>query len=367
MSVAITGISAVSCLGNTLSEHADNMSSGISGLKPLSNLFGDSSPYAQLSAGWIEDRSLLNSRKWAPGSALSLHVAKEAILDAGLTHHDLSQAAIFVGSSRGNIAGWISPWPGRRPFKLMAASNSMHGELASAISIELGITGPWQVIASGCAASLDALGMAWLMIKQGIVKHAIVTGVELPLTPTVLDMYTNTGVLSTNGVNDPYSQSTSGFFPGEAGAAIVLESIDSLHERRLAVESTYPGGHLTSSSTPESIASSYLQMTGYWCNSDAASPIGMPTDGAGLRDCLHHALSDLCDDPHLSSPPTHPPIHPVITGRPMSPPPSAAQRPNPSSQSPSSLLSPPSRPPELGGAANRTMVCAGADTSSQTP
>jgi 3-oxoacyl-[acyl-carrier-protein] synthase II len=224
---------------------------------------------------------------------LSLHVAKQAIADAGLTAADLTDAAVMVGSSRGNVAGWLTPWPGRRPIKLMAASNSMHGELASVISIELGIRGPWQVIASGCAASLDALGMAWMMIRQGVVKRAIAVGVELPLIPEVLQMYAHTGVTATTTVNDPYSSDAGGFFPGEAGAAVVLESVPSLCERRLAMEAAYPGGHLTSLTNEALVAKSSIRMTGYWCNSDAASPIGMPADGAGVRDCVKKAVVDL--------------------------------------------------------------------------
>jgi len=299
MNVAITGVAAVSGLGADLAAHTQRMDAGQNALQPLSYLLGDDSPFASLKGAWIDSRSILNSRKWAPGSALSIHVAKQAIADAGLFPHDLTDAAVIVGSSRGNVAGWVAPWPGRRPFNLMAASNSMHGELASAVTIELGIHGPWQVISSGCAASLDAMGMAWMMIRQGVVKRAIVVGVELPLLPEVLQTYAKTGVLGTTGVNDPYSPDAGGFFPGEAGAALVMESVSSLCERRLAMESAYPGGHLTSPTDEDATAKSVIQMTGYWCNSDAASPIGMPVDGAGVRDCVKWAVADL---DHASEP-----------------------------------------------------------------
>ena len=301
MDVAITGIAAVSGLGENLATHTQRMEAGQHALRPLADLHGADSPYAGLRAAWIEPRGVMNSRKWAPGSALSVHVAKQAVADAYLTESDLRDCAVIVGSSRGNVAGWVAPWPGRRPFNLMAASNSMHGELASAVSIELGIRGPWQVISSGCAASLDAMGMAWMMIKQGVVKRAIVLGVELPLIPEVLDTYAKTGVLATSAVNDPYSPDAGGFFPGEAGAALILESVPSLCERRLAMESAYPGGHLTSATDEKSVGKSVIQMTGYWCNSDADSPIGMPTDGAGVRDCVRQAVEDLADEPPIAA------------------------------------------------------------------
>lgn len=279
MHIAITGIGLTSGLGDGAQAHAAKIEAGETNLSPLSELFGQCEHFGALSASWIRPRELLRSRKWAPASVLSLHVARQAILDAGLTNDDLRNAAVLVGSSRGNIAGWISPWPERRPFDVMAASNSMHGELASAVSIEFGIRGPWQVISSGCAASLDALGMARMMLMQGIAKRAIVIGVELPLLPEVLNAYAKTGVLSSSQVNDPYAAETSGFFPGEAGAAMVLESL---------------------SNDDEKLHSS-VQLSGYWCNSDADSPIGMPEDGVGLSDCLQQAVGELHDEPAIAA------------------------------------------------------------------
>jgi len=246
------------------------MEAGRTGLRPLTDLLADAE-YGNLQAGWIQDRSLLLSRKWAPASALALHCALEAIEDAGLSPSDLKHAAIIAGSSRGNA--YLSNWPGRRPFKLMAASNSMHGEIASAVSIELGITGPWQTIASGCAASLDALGYAKMLLDSGIVKFAIVLGIELPLVPEIIQHYQHTGVLTTNGINDPYHPETSGFSPGEAGTALIL--------------------------TSENVSNS-PKITGYWCNSDAESPIGMPSDGRGLKRCLQQAVRHLTES---NSPP----------------------------------------------------------------
>lgn len=262
---SILGISTLSGLGSTPEEHASNMEAGRTGLRTLTDLLPDAD-YGNLQAGWIQDRSILLSRKWAPASALALHCAIEAIKDAGLSPSDLKHAAIIAGSSRGNA--YLSNWPGRRAFKLMAASNSMHGEIASAVSIELGITGPWQTIASGCAASLDAIGYAKMLLDSGIVKFAIVLGIELPLVPEIIKHYQHTGVLTTNNINDPYHPETTGFSPGEAGAALVLSS--------------------------EQVSNS-PKISGYWCNSDADSPIGMPSDGRGLRRCLEQAVTHLTE------------------------------------------------------------------------
>ncbi len=267
MPINITGISSLSGIGNTVEEHAQALQGGRTGLRPLSDFPHLDMDTGSLMGAWIEPRELMLSRKWAPASQLSIHVAREAAKDAGLTGDELKRAAVIAGSSRGNA--WLHDWPGRRAIKLMAASNSMHGEIASAVTIELGIKGPWQVVSSGCAASLDAIGTASMMLRCGIVEHAIVIGVELPIVPSVIQSYINTGVLSNSHINDPYSEATSGFHPGESASALVLQK------------------------TEEKIGPELL---GYWCNSDADSPIGMPQDGEGLKDCIIQAREALGDN-----------------------------------------------------------------------
>ncbi len=216
----------------------------------------------------------------------ALHVARQAVAEAGWTAADLADAALFLGTSRGTAAGWIDPWPERRAFPLMAASNSLHSEPAAAISIELGIRGPWQVQASGCAAGLDALGMAALWLSAGLAPRALVVAVDLPLSPALLNSYAATGILSKNGLNNPWHPSTTGILPAEAAAAICLET-----------------------STPGPL------LAGYRTNSDAADAIGMPPGAPRLTDLLRRVREDfgapaaLC--PHASGTPAHATLEPA--------------------------------------------------------
>lgn len=181
----------------------------------------------------------------------ALHVARQAIEDAGWTADDLRDAALVVGTSRGNAAGWLGPWPGRRPFKLMAASNTIHSEPASAITIEFQITGPNHVLASGCSAGLDAIGIAMMLVRCGAAPRALAVAVDLPLVPLLLDNYAASGILSGNFSSDPYLPGTSGFIPSEGAAAMAIDGKAGL----------YPG------------------VAHYGCNSDACDPVGIPKDG----------------------------------------------------------------------------------------
>lgn len=258
MQIEIQGVGLWSALGRGWSAHRAAFADGRTAFSRLGEVAGFEASNSDLLVGAIEDRAALAYRKYSPASNLGLAVARDAVADAKVDAEKLRDAALVVGSSRGNAAGWLSDWPGRRPVKLLAASNSMHSEIASAVSIELGITGPCHVLANGCSAGLAAVDMARMLILSGTVNHALVVGVDLPLCEILLDVYAKTGLLSRNGVSDPYDPRTSGFFPAEAGAAMWL-SVD-VREGR----------------------SSCPRLAGTWVNSDAADLVGVPQDGGGV-------------------------------------------------------------------------------------
>jgi len=254
--LSITGLGALSALGVGVAVQREKILKAVVPFRPLGELLGADSPHALRPGAWIEDRDLLIHRMWSPVSMAALCVAKQAVADAGWTAEDLKDAALVVGTSRGNAAGWLNPWPGRRPFRLMAASNTMHGESASAISIELGITGPNHVLATGCAAGLDAVGIAMMLIRSGMAQRALAVAVDLPLVPLLLDNYAASGILSTSMRSDPYWPGTTGFVPAEGAAAIAMETKKGNHPRLLHFRS----------------------------NSDACDPIGIPKDGGRTPD-----------------------------------------------------------------------------------
>lgn len=271
-----------------MADHRAAIAAGRTGFRRLADLLGTDSPHGTLHAAWIARRELLRSRKWSPASMAALHVARQAVAEAGWSAAELQDAVVFLGTSRGTAAGWIDPWPERRAFPLMAASNSLHSEPAAAVSIELGIRGPWQVQASGCAAGLDALGMAALWLGAGLAERALVVAVDLPLSPCLLDSYAATGILSRNNRNDPYSPESSGILPAEAAAAMTLER--------------GPGN-----GTP--------LFRGYLANADAADAIGMPPGAPGLVTLLDSAREKfgpptaLC--PHASGTAAHAVLEPA--------------------------------------------------------
>lgn len=193
----------------------------------------------------------------------ALHVARQAIADAGWSDEDLRDAALVVGTSRGNAAGWLGPWPGRRPFRLMAASNTIHSEPASAITIEFGITGPNHVLASGCAAGLDAIGLAMMLVQSGVAPRALAVAVDLPLVPLLLDNYAASRLLARSLDLDPYHPDSCGFVPAEGAAAMAIECC----------------------------VGPFPRLVHYGCNADACDPVGIPADGGRTPALLEKAIS----------------------------------------------------------------------------
>ena len=260
--LSITGLGALSALGTDVASHHQAVLAGRVPFRKLGELLGNDSPHAARPGAWIEPRSLLVSRKWSPATMAALHVARQAVAAAGWSADDLRDAALVVGTSRGNAAGWLAPWPGRRPFKLMAASNTIHSEPASAITIELGITGPNHVLASGCAAGLDAIGIAMMLVQSGAAARALAVAVDLPLVPILLDNYAISGLLARELELDPYGPKSSGFIPAEGAAAMTIEWR----------EEKFP------------------RLIHYGCNADGCDPVGIPADGGRTRSLLESAV-----------------------------------------------------------------------------
>ncbi|HVJ44764.1 MAG TPA: beta-ketoacyl synthase N-terminal-like domain-containing protein [Luteolibacter sp.] len=274
--LSITGLGALSALGVGIEAHHRALSEKRIPFRPLGELLGNESPHAAIPGAWIADRALLTHRKWSPATMAALHVAREALSQTGWSADEMRDAALVLGTSRGNAAGWLGPWPGRRPFKLMAASNTIHSEPASAISIEFGIQGPNHVVASGCAAGLDAVGVAMMMVKCGLASRALAVAVDLPLVPMLLDNYAASGLLARGLRMNPYHPDSSGFTPGEGAAAI-------------AFEAGYHDG-------PDLLY--------YSCNSDACDPVGIPAGGGNTISLIRSAFEAVggCDaiSPHAT-------------------------------------------------------------------
>ena len=262
MKIALTAAETICALGGSLPECLDSWRAGRSGLVLEDGLL----------TGRITDRSPMKGRRYGAASNLAVHVARTAVQRAGWDADQTKSAWLFAASSRGNAAELLGHNAARRPVRRFSASNTIHSEIAAAVSIELGIRGPWQMLSSGCSSGLDALGMAWMALRSGLCQRALVVAVDLPLLPELIRAFRDTHLLSTNGVNDPLSPKTSGLHLGEAGVAVTLELADT----------------------------GLAEMTRYAANSDAYDSLMIPEDGAPLAELLRTLPTPTLICPHAT-------------------------------------------------------------------
>lgn len=212
--LAMTGFGVLSRLGHDLASHREALAITPPPFASLDRLHPS---LPAVPSGWITPRSLLVHRLWSPLSMAALHVARQALDQAAWSKSETREAALFFASSRGPGRSQPAAFPGRRPFPLMAASNSLLSEPLAALARQLGTSGPSHALSSGCCAGSDALALAAQWIRSGLSPRALVVAAELPLDPDLLDDYARTRILASG---DPPQ---GGLVPAEAAAAICLE------------------------------------------------------------------------------------------------------------------------------------------------
>lgn len=221
--VRVAGEGVACALGGDTDACLAAAATGVPPLRPLGQLVDGGLGLPDLPAGWVDDRRLLAGRRHGAASNLAVRVARQAVEAAGWNEDQRRDAWLWVGTSRGNAGEWTGAWSFRRPVRKFAAGNSMHSEVATAVSLGLGLTGPWQVLTNGCASGIDAAGWAAQSVAAGWTRRALAVAVDLPLVQALIDDFSATGLLSRTGLNDPYHPDTCGFLPGEGAAALAFE------------------------------------------------------------------------------------------------------------------------------------------------
>ena len=291
--VFVTAAVAFSALGMSLEDAEKNILERTSVLRPLSEMRGYNGQYPHVFAGWLADRSVLKGRKYGCASNSVVCAAKKLLQLTGWTTQEIREAWLFAASSRGNISEIAAGNQERRPFSIYSASNTLHSEIAAAVSIECGIYAPWHMFSNGCSSGLDAISWAGYAVSAGLAPRAIVVAVDLPLNDLMLTTFDRTGVLSCSPSPDPYHQQSSGFTPAEAVVALAVEK-----------------------------KVSPVQLLGSWMCADAYDPIGVPPkESCGLYISLgaaleyvkkHYRPTQIAICPHASGTAAHAKVEPNV-------------------------------------------------------
>jgi 3-oxoacyl-[acyl-carrier-protein] synthase II len=215
MNAAITGIGLVTPLGATAPETWRRLLAGHY-VTDHARAAGDS------------DNSSPHSR----ATQMALQAAREAISQAGWSHHDdhdATETAIVVGTSKGSIERWISPTIHMSGEPYMAGgllNPSALADIASTLALELDLPHSRKLtVSAACASGLIALIRAALLIQSNQCRRALVVATEASLHPLFLASFARLGVLAKQGTGcRPFDQNRDGFLMTEAAATICLEA-----------------------------------------------------------------------------------------------------------------------------------------------
>ncbi len=291
--VVVTGLGAVTPLGNNVQQFWHNVVRGVSGVDQIT-LF-DASNLPTRFAAEVRDfdpAAMLgkkDARKMDRFAQFALAAAQEAVEDAGLAVTDANRdnIGVIMGSGIGGITTieqqtrvMTEQGPDRlSPFFIpMLISNIAPG----LISMRMGLRGPTHTTVSACASSNNAIGEALRLIQFGEAEVVICGGSEAPITPLAVGGFCAMRALSTKNddpkrASRPFDRTRDGFVIGEGGGALVLEELGYAHARGARI---------------------YAELIGYGQSSDAYHMVAPDPEARGVKLAIQRALQDAGVAPH---------------------------------------------------------------------
>jgi 3-oxoacyl-[acyl-carrier-protein] synthase II len=286
--VVVTGLGALTPVGNTAEETWTNLLAGKSGAGPITRF--DASLFKTHFACEVKDFSpndLLDrkeARRMDRFTQFGMVVADEAIADSGLDFEKENPDRIGViwGSGIGGIdtffeqvKGFVDNdlTPRFNPFLIpMMISDITPGR----ISMKHGLRGPNYTTVSACASSTNALIDAFNLIRLGKADVIVSGGSEAAINPVGMGGFNAMNALSTRNddpmtASRPFDADRDGFVMGEGGAGIILEEYEHAKARGAKI---------------------YAEMVGGGLSADAHHLTAPHPDGLGARNVMANAIED---------------------------------------------------------------------------
>ncbi len=263
--VVITGLGAITPLGNDVATTWENAKAGVSGAGPITHF--DASLFktqfaCEVKGFKAEDHfDRRKARQLDLYAQYALVAARQAVADAGLDAEgadiDKNRIGVIVAAGIGGLhtfeeeAGYYAlnadKGPKYNPFfipKMIADIASGH------ISMEYGYHGPNYGVVSACASSNNAIIDAFNLIRLGKADAIVTGGAEAAIFPAGVGGFNSMHALSTRNdspqtASRPFSKSRDGFVMGEGSAVLVLEELEHALARGAKIYAEVAGGGLS--------------------------------------------------------------------------------------------------------------------------
>ncbi len=249
--VVVTGLGAVTPIGNTVADYWTGLTSGRNGVAPIT-LFDASAHACRFAAevkafdpsGTLEAKE---AKRWDRFCKFGVVAAKQALADSGLeiTDANAHRIGISIGSGVGGLLTMetqahvlADKGPGRvSPFTVPMMIPNMATGLAA---IALGAKGPSSAVATACAAGSNAIGDAFRILQLGKADAMICGGAESAITPLGVAGFASAKALSFRNddpatASRPFDAERDGFVIGEGAGLLVLETLAHAEDRGATV------------------------------------------------------------------------------------------------------------------------------------
>ncbi|SMC36961.1 beta-ketoacyl-ACP synthase II [Moheibacter sediminis] len=260
--VVVTGIGAITPIGNTFQEYWNALTNGVSGAAPIT-LFDPSLFKTQFACEVknfnAEDHfDRKEARKMDRCGQLGIVAAREAVAHSGIleSNVDKQRVGVIWGSGIGGIKTFeeeVSAYatgngiPRFNPFfipKMIADITPGH------ISMEFGFMGPNYTTVSACASSTNALIDSLMLIQLGKADVIVAGGSEAAVTASSIGGFNSMHALSVRNddpktASRPFDKDRDGFVMGEGGASIILEEYEHAKARGAKIYAELIGGGMS--------------------------------------------------------------------------------------------------------------------------
>ena len=284
--VVITGLGAITPIGNNVEEFWKGIKEGKCGIDEITEF--DTTDFKVKLAGEVKNYNpedyfdRREAKRMDKFSQFAIVAAREAWKDSGLDKEkeDMTRVAVIVGSGIGGLATiekdnrtLVEKGPDRVSpmFIPMAISNMPAGN----VSIDLGLKGESISIVTACASSTQAIGEAYRTIKHGYEDCILAGGTEASICEIGIAGFENMKALSfsenKNRASIPFDKERNGFVMGEGAAILVLEELEHAKKRNAKI---------------------YAEVIGYGASSDAYHITSPCPDGEGGARAMKRAIAD---------------------------------------------------------------------------
>ena len=285
--VVVTGIGAVTPIGNNIEEYLLGLQKGANGVSNIT-LF-DAQQHPCKFAAEVKNLQLENfiepkeSKRWDRFSQFGVIAAKQAFQDSGLeiNERNASRVGVIIGSGVGGLltmetqAQTLSHRGPKRvsPFTVPMMIPNMATGLAA---IALGAKGPSSSVSTACAAGSNAIGDSFRLLQLGKADVMICGGAEASITPLGVAGFASAKALSFRNdspetASRPFDAERDGFVIGEGSGILILETLEHAKNRDAKI---------------------YAEIVGYGTTCDAHHITSPSPGGTGGAAAINLALED---------------------------------------------------------------------------